>query len=133
MTHPAGCHCQGPLDRCCSADHHPDPAGGDRVEALIEDYCRRTGQPHTLAKDAAWSYAWHCMTETLKRLDVILFDDGVPQSRRDKYIRYMLYGSPSEAEADLRIEMMDGSKQLLEDQLGMPPDGAESPAAGSSG
>ncbi len=82
MSHPAGCHCQGPLDTCCSKDHDPDPAGGRRVDVLIEDFC----------------------------------------SRRDKIIRQMLYGSPSEGEADLRIDIMDHTRSFLEEQIKMPPD-----------
>ncbi len=122
MSHPAGCHCQGPLDTCCSKDHDPDPAGGRRVDVLIEDFCRRTGQPRAEVKDAAYNYLWNALRETLHRLDVILEDNEIPQSRRDKIIRQMLYGSPSEGEADLRIDIMDHTRSFLEEQIKMPPD-----------
>lgn len=92
------------------------------VDDLIEDFRRRSGLSDPIVKDAAFSYQWHALSETLRRLDVILEDEGIPRSKIDKIIRYMLYGAPSEAEADLRVELMDGTKLLLAEQtVGMPP------------
>jgi hypothetical protein len=90
------------------------------VDDLIEDFRRRSGLPDPVVKDAAYSYQWHSLTETIRALDMHLEDhqgETITPALRDRIVREMLYGAPSEAEADLRIEMMDGTKLLLEEQV----------------
>lgn len=93
------------------------------TDDLIEDFRRRSRLPDPEVKDAAWSYQWNALTETIRRLDMILEDhqgEVITPALRDRITREMLYGCPSEAEAELRIDLMDGTSKILE-ELGLPP------------
>ena len=85
---------------------------------IIEDYFRRTGQPADNALDAAFMYQRSVLRDLLERLDAILADEGVPPATAAHVIRCMLYGSPSVADAELRMEQ---DKRMVEMAARMPP------------
>lgn len=80
---------------------------------MLETYFQRTGQPHDSELDAAFSLERNWLRETLDRLEVVLQDEHVPSEIIQRVIRCMIYGAPSVAEAELRIEMQDGWEKTL--------------------
>lgn len=80
---------------------------------IMEDYFRRTGRAGTAALDAAYQYQVTVLRDLLDRLEVILADEGVPGEVARRVIRCMLYGSPSVADAQLRMEQEERMKDLL--------------------
>ena len=80
---------------------------------LIRDYFARTGQPRDDELDAAFMYQRTVLKELLERLDAILTDEGIDPGTRQRVIRSMLYGSPSEADARLRMEQHERMADLL--------------------
>ena len=93
---------------------------------LVESYLRRTGQPRDSQKDAAYSYQWAVLRDMLARLEVILDDEDVPREVACRVLRCLLYGSPSAADADQRIEQEQAMRDLM---ARVPPDPVFFPAA----
>lgn len=89
-----------------------------RASRIIEDYFRRTGQPQDSALDAAFMYQRTVLRDLLARLEAILEDEGVEPAVTMRVIRCMLYGSPSAADAELRMEREAVIKEMY---LRMPP------------
>jgi hypothetical protein len=71
---------------------------------LVESYLARTGQPRAGQRDAHYSYQWTVLRDMLARLEVILDDEDVPRETAERVIRCLLYGAPSAADADERME-----------------------------
>lgn len=71
---------------------------------LVESYQRRTGQPRDNDRDAFYAYEWSVLRDMLARLEVILDDEGVPRETAERVLRCLIYGSPSAADADRRME-----------------------------
>ena len=80
---------------------------------IMEDYFRRTGRPNGMALDAAYQYQATVLRDLLERLEVILGDEGVPREVTTRVIRHMLYGSPSVADAELRMQQEKQINDLL--------------------
>ena len=80
----------------------------------MEDYFRRTGRPGTPGLDAAYQYQTMVLRDLLERLEVILDDEHLPEEMAKRVLRCMLYGSPSVADAELRIQQTEQIKELLE-------------------
>ena len=85
---------------------------------LMEDYFRRTGRPGAHALDAAYHYQVHILRDLLERLEVILDDKHVPEEVIHEVLRGMLYGSPSVADAKLRMQQ---SRQIIDLLARVPP------------
>lgn len=99
---------------------------------LIEQYFQRTGQPRDTALDAAWQYQLSVLRDMITRLEVILQDEGVERPTAERVMRCLLYGAPSVADAELRMQQQQERMiKLLHDRpplpidvsglLGMPP------------
>ncbi len=71
---------------------------------LVERYLQRTGQPRDTGKDAPYAYQWAVLRDLMARLEVILDDEEVPRETAERVLRCLLYGSPSAADADRRME-----------------------------
>lgn len=80
---------------------------------IMEDYFRRTGRPGAMALDAAYQYQTTVLRDLLERLEVILDDEHVPEVVIQRVLRCMLYGSPSVADAELRVEQAKQIQDLL--------------------
>lgn len=74
------------------------------AESLIRTYYARTGQPRDSELDAAFAYQRALLRDMMGRLEVILQDEDVPQEVVVRVLRCLLYGAPSPADAELRIE-----------------------------
>jgi hypothetical protein len=85
---------------------------------IIEDYFRRTGQPRGSSLDGVYQYELAVLREMLTRLEVILTDEGVAPETVERVIRCMLYGTPSPADAELRMRQQE---RMVEMQRLMPP------------
>lgn len=81
---------------------------------LAEDYFRRTSCPADTGLDAAFAYQRAVLRDLLTRLEVILEDEGIPGPTTERVIRCLLYGSPSPADAELRIRQHDEMIQLMQ-------------------
>lgn len=98
---------------------------------LVHDYFRRTGRPGDQALDAAYQFEMAVLRDMLDRLELILDDEGVPRDVAMRVIRCLLYGAPSPAAAELRmqqerqiVDLMGRLPSLPVDvngHLGMPP------------
>jgi hypothetical protein len=98
--------------------------------ALTESYLRRTGKPRD-GLDAHYQYQWTVLRDLLSRLEVILDDEGIDREQAERILRCLLYGSPSVADAEDRIEITERLKEALSreppasflfpDGLGLPP------------
>jgi hypothetical protein len=71
---------------------------------LVDSYLHRTGQPRDGRLDAAYAYQWAVLRDMLGRLEVILDDEDVPREVACRVLRCLLYGSPSAADAEQRME-----------------------------
>ena len=80
---------------------------------IMEDYFRRTGKPGPAGLDAAYQYQATVLRDLLERLEVILDDEGIPRETVTRVIRHMLYGSPSVADAELRMKQTEQIKEGL--------------------
>lgn len=80
---------------------------------IMEDYFRRTGRPGAMGLDAAYQYQVSVLRDILERLEVVLDDEGVPAETVTRVIRHMLYGSPSVADAEMRMQQDERMKDLL--------------------
>lgn len=85
---------------------------------IIEDYFRRTGVPRDSALDGVYMYEMTMLREVLSRLEAILEDEGVPPETAERVIRCLLYGAPSRADAELRMQQQE---QMIEMLSRMPP------------
>lgn len=90
--------------------------GGGAARDLIQDYYRRKGQPHRSSRDGFYQYEVDQLTDLLCRLEVILDDEGVDGDTRRRVIQAMLYGSPSEAEAEYRVAQEQEMIKLLSER-----------------
>jgi hypothetical protein len=89
-----------------------------RTGQIMEDYFRRTGRPGPMALDAAYQYQVTVLRDLLERLEAVLDDEGVPPETTTRVIRCILYGSPSVADAELRMQQAEQIKDL---QYRVPP------------
>lgn len=94
---------------------------------LIEDYFQRKGQPRDTALDAAYQFEMTVLRDMISRLEVILEDEGVPSETAVRVIRCLLYGAPSAADAELRMQQQAEMVKLLQE---MPPKPFDLGAAG---
>ena len=90
--------------------------GGGAARDLIEDYFRRKGQRGPGTRDTFYQYQVTFLTDLLCRLEVILDDEGVEGGTRRRAIRALLYGSPSEAEAQYRMEQEAEMARILNER-----------------
>ena len=100
------------------------------ADQIVADHFQRTGQPRAGAFDGAYQYQVTVLRDLLTRLEVILDDEGVPRDTAKRVIRCMLYGMPSQADAELRMRQTEEMTKLLMEQapppipltgLGLPP------------
>ncbi len=80
---------------------------------LVESYLQRSGQPRDSQKDAAYSYQWAVLRDMLARLEIILDDEDVPREVACRVLRCLLYGSPSAADAEQRMEQEQAMRDLM--------------------
>lgn len=80
---------------------------------LVEDYLHRTGKPRDTELDAWYSHQWALLRDMLGRLEVILEDEHVPHEVTVRVLRCLLYGSPSPADAELRMETDERVKEAF--------------------
>lgn len=80
---------------------------------LTEDYRHRTGTSRAAQLDAHYAYQWSVLRDMLGRLEVILDDEGIPRETTERVLRCLLYGSPSQADAELRVEQDERLKEAL--------------------
>lgn len=80
---------------------------------LIERYFERTGLPRDGARDAVYQWEWAILRDMLGRLEVILDDEQVPRETAERVLRCLLYGHPSAADADLRMQQDERITDLL--------------------
>ena len=78
---------------------------------IMKDYFRRTGRPGAMGLDAAYQYQVSVLRDMMVRLEVILDDNDVPHEITTRVLRQLLYGAPSVADAELR---MDQDKKLID-------------------
>ena len=78
-----------------------------------ERFYARTGRPGPGQLDAAYQYETAVMIEMLDRLEAILDDEGVPRETAERVIRCMIYGSPSPAAAQMRMDQQEQMADLL--------------------
>jgi len=71
---------------------------------LVDSYLARTGQPRDGHRDAHYAYQWAVLRDMLARLEVILDDEDVPREVAMRVMRCLLYGAPSAADAEQRME-----------------------------
>ena len=83
---------------------------------LVEEYFERKGQPRASALDAAYQFEMTVLRDMLSRLEVILEDEGVSRETIERVIRCMLYGSPSLADAELRMQQDAEMVKLLSER-----------------
>ena len=105
--------------------------GMSYAHEAVRAYFARTSRPGDQALDAAYQFEMAVLRDMLDRLEVILDDEGVDRATAMRVIRCMLYGSPSPAAAELRIQQERRMVNLLEHippvpvdvsgLLGMPP------------
>jgi hypothetical protein len=80
---------------------------------VMEDYFRRTGRPGAAGLDAACQYQVTVLQDLLELPELVLDDEGVPGETVHRVIRHMLYGSPSVADAEMRMQREEQLKDLL--------------------
>jgi hypothetical protein len=80
---------------------------------LVESYQQRAGIPRDGQLDAAYAYQWTLLRDMLARLEVILDDEGVSRETAERVLRCLLYGAPSVADADMRMEQHGRMVDLL--------------------
>ena len=80
---------------------------------LVDSYLQRTGQPRPGTLDAAYSYQWTVLRDMLARLEVILDDEGVPREVACRVLRCLVYGAPSAADAEKRMEQQQAMTGLM--------------------
>jgi hypothetical protein len=85
--------------------------GSGYARALMDDYGRRSGQPDAL--NVYGNYEMHLLRDMLTRLEIILDDEGVDPGTARRVIRCMLYGSPSQAAAELRRQQEEQLADIL--------------------
>lgn len=73
----------------------------------------RTGGSVMYARDAAYRYQADILKDQLRRLEVILEDEGVDDQKRERILRSMLYGVPSAADAAQRMRDQTDRARLL--------------------
>lgn len=78
-----------------------------------ERFYARTGRPGPGQLDGAYQYETAVMIEMLDRLEAILDDEGVPRETAERVIRCMIYGSPSPAAAQMRMNQQEEMADLL--------------------
>lgn len=98
------------------------------AHSLVENYFRRTGRPGDQALDAAYQFEVAVLRDMLDRLEAILDDEGVPRDVVMRVLRCLLYGAPSPAAAEMRMQQQEQEMvKLMErlpvslDGLGLPP------------
>lgn len=84
---------------------------------LVEDYLNRTGKPRDGELDGWYHHQWFMLRDMLGRLEVILEDEQVPHEVTVRVLRCLLYGSPSPADAELRME----TDRLVREELARTP------------
>jgi hypothetical protein len=85
---------------------------------LVESYLARTGQPRDGQRDAQYAYQWTVLRDMLARLEVILDDEDVPRETAERVMRCLLYGAPSAADAEQRMER---DREMIDLMARVPP------------
>jgi hypothetical protein len=80
---------------------------------LVDSYQQRTGQPRDGHLDARYAYQWAILRDMLARLEVILDDEDVPRETAERVLRCLLYGAPSAADAEQRMEREQAMIDLM--------------------
>jgi hypothetical protein len=103
---------------------------------IIEEYFLRTGLPRDSQLDGVYMYELAVLREMLTRLETILEDESVAPETVERVIRCMLYGAPSAANAELRMQQQERMTEMLSRMppmpidvsglLGLPPEGKRS-------
>lgn len=78
-----------------------------------ERFYARTSRPGPGHLDGAYQYETAVMIEMLDRLEAILDDEDVPRETAERVIRCMIYGSPSPAAAQMRMDQQERMADLL--------------------
>ena len=98
----------------------------NNADRLFERYMKRTGHWNRPV-DGVLQFQHTYILDVLRRLEVILDDEGVSPETATRVMRGVLYGAPGEAEAELRIQQQEAmiremSKQspprLVRDEYG---------------
>lgn len=97
---------------------------------LVESYQRRSGQPRDSQRDAPYSYQWSVLRDMMARLEVILDDEGVPREAACRVLRCLLYGAPSAADAEQRMER---EREMIDLMARVPPAPLNFPGAADIG
>jgi hypothetical protein len=69
-------------------------------------------------QDPVYQWKSESMKRLLSMVDIAMEDEGVPDDVRRRVVRTVLFGSPDETDAALRIEMTEQPKQ---DLMRLPP------------
>ena len=97
---------------------------------LVDSYQARTGQPRDGHRDVHYAYQWTVLRDMLARLEVILDDEDVPRETAARVLRCLLYGAPSAADAEQRMEREQAMIDLM---ARVPPMPAHFPGAAGLG
>lgn len=81
---------------------------------LFRSYARRMGLALTAHQDGQFDYSLNVLREILQRLEVILEDEGVEPEKATRILRCLLYGAPSEADAEERIRTHQEMVKLMQ-------------------
>ncbi len=121
------------------------------ADDLIRQWRERAEQPKPGELDAWYQQEWALLSDLLRRLEVILADERVPEDAARRVMRCLLYGSPSPVAAWHRERQDREMTRLVSEglpsviitdeaaaRLGLPlrpaspPPGAGSPSAGGT-
>ncbi len=84
-----------------------------RPTQLISEHFRRQ-RPLPGAPDAAYMLQVNILRDLLERLDEILEDMGTPEEARAHITRCMLYGYPSRADMELRVDATERYRSVAQ-------------------
>lgn len=76
------------------------------AQQIADNYFNRTRDQADGQLDAAYQFQWTLLRDILARLEVILDDKGIPGQVAEDILRSLVYGAPSPAEAQLRMQQM---------------------------
>ena len=80
----------------------------NRVDELISRYlARMPDAPHANAKDAQYHAEIARLRKLLTLLDMAMEDEEIPEDKRVRIIRCVIYGGPDEAAALERMQRLE--------------------------
>ncbi|WP_157124208.1 hypothetical protein [Nocardia pseudovaccinii] len=84
------------------------------ADRMMNDYLRRTRQRHHDELDTAYQYEMKLMRNVIRRLAVIMEDEQIPDETITHVIRGVLYGAPSEVDAEMRMQQHEAMTKLAQ-------------------